>query len=782
MFPGTTSHSGAVSMEDEIKNPGKFILGRNDLSQSFDPASVNDYYAAGIMELVYETLLTYKGNSVNTEEIRGGLATDWTISEDGLTYTFTLRQNVSLHDGVPFNAYVMKYSLDRNIICGDPYGSAGLLGYTIKGGGEYLSYTWDHNVSLAIDYLNAGGIRVIDDFTLEINLEWLSVSFISDLTDTTACAVSPKAVIENRPLNYTTNTSDNFWGMVPLDAWFPELQDYTKLGLPADYDPADSGVVPGSYDVEVSHHEWMRDHMVGTGPYKLVEIRRYNFFRLEKNTNWWGTFSEHSVDEITIKHETKVETLISDLKSGDVDMIRVKVQDYPELEGIPGTKVFDKNTFAITSIFMNWIPWPGWGVAINPNTNRVSINESVDSTFNASQLSRYSTGIDTASQNNPFSSLIFRIAFSMIFDYDIFINQVSHGYGERMEGIIPNGMFGHHDQLIEEGYLPKYNPEKAKALFQQVGWKGTIVIPYVAQDYREEIAYLLKNAIELLDVGIQIQIEPLSEDVYFDTFWQFPVFFVGFTFSSDPFGPVSGFYHGLFGGMAQTYGYNNPDMNDLIDQVAVERNVTLREQLFHEIEEFAANDCPILYVMQDHESLITKDWIQNVETSGSLNPMSYMLNLESIDKTYDTVPPSIANIYHTPVAPTPSDTVEVYADINDDSGIQSATIHYRINGGSWNNVSMGSTSSNYMATIGSFDLGSLIEYYISAIDNSPKQNSAFNDNNGIYFKFIVSAVTTTTLTTQPSSERSGFNGNELVVLSFLAILTIFFFRRKKKLV
>ena len=42
-----------------------------------------------------------------------GLATDWKISEDGLTYTFTLREGVTFHDGTPFNAEVLKQNLDR---------------------------------------------------------------------------------------------------------------------------------------------------------------------------------------------------------------------------------------------------------------------------------------------------------------------------------------------------------------------------------------------------------------------------------------------------------------------------------------------------------------------------------------------------------------------------------------------------------------------------------------------------------------------------------------------
>ncbi|MBU4213717.1 MAG: ABC transporter substrate-binding protein [Actinobacteria bacterium] len=41
------------------------------------------------------------------------LATDWTVSDDGLTYSFTLREGVTFHDGTPFDADIVKSSLER---------------------------------------------------------------------------------------------------------------------------------------------------------------------------------------------------------------------------------------------------------------------------------------------------------------------------------------------------------------------------------------------------------------------------------------------------------------------------------------------------------------------------------------------------------------------------------------------------------------------------------------------------------------------------------------------
>jgi len=42
-----------------------------------------------------------------------GLATEWSINDDATEYTFKLRQDVTFHDGTPFNADAVKFTFDR---------------------------------------------------------------------------------------------------------------------------------------------------------------------------------------------------------------------------------------------------------------------------------------------------------------------------------------------------------------------------------------------------------------------------------------------------------------------------------------------------------------------------------------------------------------------------------------------------------------------------------------------------------------------------------------------
>jgi len=88
----------------------RIVYGLTLEPSGFDP-HINASSELGIpLRQVYDTLV-YR--DPNTKEIVPGLATSWTISDDGLVYTFSLRQDVKFHDGTPFNAQAVAANLDR---------------------------------------------------------------------------------------------------------------------------------------------------------------------------------------------------------------------------------------------------------------------------------------------------------------------------------------------------------------------------------------------------------------------------------------------------------------------------------------------------------------------------------------------------------------------------------------------------------------------------------------------------------------------------------------------
>jgi peptide/nickel transport system substrate-binding protein len=58
---------------------------------------------------IYEGLVTLDKDG----KVKPLLATEWTTSPDGLTYTFKLRPGVTFHNGTPFDSAIVKFSLDR---------------------------------------------------------------------------------------------------------------------------------------------------------------------------------------------------------------------------------------------------------------------------------------------------------------------------------------------------------------------------------------------------------------------------------------------------------------------------------------------------------------------------------------------------------------------------------------------------------------------------------------------------------------------------------------------
>lgn len=62
-----------------------------------------------LLDLVYEPLVRYAPDG----SIAPALAESWEISEDGLTWTFRLRQGVTFHDGTSFDAAAARWNLER---------------------------------------------------------------------------------------------------------------------------------------------------------------------------------------------------------------------------------------------------------------------------------------------------------------------------------------------------------------------------------------------------------------------------------------------------------------------------------------------------------------------------------------------------------------------------------------------------------------------------------------------------------------------------------------------
>ena len=87
------------------------VVGANFIIKSLDPGRTVETTSNMVNHSVYDSLVTFDGEDLGTP--KPSLATDWTVSPDGTTYTFRLRRNVRFSSGNPLTSADVKWSLDR---------------------------------------------------------------------------------------------------------------------------------------------------------------------------------------------------------------------------------------------------------------------------------------------------------------------------------------------------------------------------------------------------------------------------------------------------------------------------------------------------------------------------------------------------------------------------------------------------------------------------------------------------------------------------------------------
>lgn len=147
---------------------GVLVAGQSAEPDRFDPHLTTAYASFQVLENVYDTLVQ-PGPDLTMEP---ALATEWTTSEDGLTWTFTLRDGVTFHDGSELTAEDVVYSLER---IRDPEVGAG------------PSYRLD-----AVDTITA-----VDDATVEITVTAPTPNLLTLLGGYKGMAIVSQANVED---------------------------------------------------------------------------------------------------------------------------------------------------------------------------------------------------------------------------------------------------------------------------------------------------------------------------------------------------------------------------------------------------------------------------------------------------------------------------------------------------------------------------------------------------------------------------------------------------------
>ena len=123
---GPSSTSTTTTQTTSTGNKDTVILGTMDAVQTtIDPADAYDYFGINMINNLGAPLVDFAPGTTDTSAsaLQPALATRWSVSPDGLTYTFILRSGLKYDDGTPFNSTDVKFSINRGMAINDPNGA-----------------------------------------------------------------------------------------------------------------------------------------------------------------------------------------------------------------------------------------------------------------------------------------------------------------------------------------------------------------------------------------------------------------------------------------------------------------------------------------------------------------------------------------------------------------------------------------------------------------------------------------------------------------------------------
>src|SRR5690606_1720496 len=101
--------SAALLLGATFAQQGRLELAVDQAPVGLDPHIVTAFSSFAVIGQIYDGLLEVNAGL----ELEPALATSWTVSDDGLTYVFQLRDGVTFHNGRAFTADDVVYSFDR---------------------------------------------------------------------------------------------------------------------------------------------------------------------------------------------------------------------------------------------------------------------------------------------------------------------------------------------------------------------------------------------------------------------------------------------------------------------------------------------------------------------------------------------------------------------------------------------------------------------------------------------------------------------------------------------
>lgn len=177
------------------------VIGHSESTDSLDPARGYTQTTGVVLRATYSTLVTFP--DADASSIEPMLASEWDVSEDGLTYTFTLR-DATFSSGNPVTANDVVFSFNRL--------------KSIQGSPAFLA-------------ANIASVEAVDEKTVAVTLSAVDPSFLSSLPNSAFSIVDAAVVQENGGTDTAEDGAEDYLndtsagsGPYILESWEQQVQ------------------------------------------------------------------------------------------------------------------------------------------------------------------------------------------------------------------------------------------------------------------------------------------------------------------------------------------------------------------------------------------------------------------------------------------------------------------------------------------------------------------------------------------------------------------------------
>jgi peptide/nickel transport system substrate-binding protein len=495
----TAASALSAFAQDTSDEKVTFTVGMTNDAITFNPMFMIETPEYSTADMVYETFLGWEQDDFATKP---NLATDWEQSEDGLTWTFNVREGIEWQDGVPF--------------------TAGDIAYT-------FNWILDQRVGSFIDYLPyTDEITAPDDTTL-----------VWKTTTPTGAPVYP-------PYIYIMPEH--------ILSQYKDKADFRKWkGFP---DP------------------------VGTGPFKLVEWRRGDFWRLEANPDYWG--GAPKIDEFVFRVFQNEDAMIEALKQGEIDFADdISANLFDSITDEPGITANVGNPTGFAQM------------SFNQCTNEVEYCK------------------DTGFNHHPATTdPAFRLAVEYAIDRDVLVDRVKLGYGSPGATVVMQPKW-HQDPSD----LISYDPDEANRILDEAGYADTdgdgiretpdgepMELRFIVRTEAPETIDAGEFIVEWLrDIGVSLKTEAVNDSKLTDIWYanDYDMYIWGWGVEPDPNFQLSTYTSSQCGVWSDTC-YSNSEYDQLFKDQQRAASLDERASIVDQMQQILYDDRPEIVLWYDN--------------------------------------------------------------------------------------------------------------------------------------------------------------------------------------